>query len=137
MGLLEVTRTFNSQDQCERYLDKARWPEGVNCPRCGGKDPYRLRSVKKFECSKCGHQFSTTSGTIFHKTYLPLPKWFLAIYLMCSTGQNVSVNRIHAAVGLPYKTAWYMHQRIRRALKEPDFKRFCTTFLGTVVKSRG
>jgi transposase-like protein len=126
MGLLELTKRFSSQEKCKRYIQKVRWPDGVTCPKCSSGDPYHLRSVKKFECSKCGYQFSVTSGTIFHKTYVPLPKWFLAIYLIIASKQNATVNQIHAALDLPYKTAWYMHERISQALKNGELKEFCS-----------
>ena len=128
MGLLEITKRFNNKEKCEEYIHKVRWPNGVTCPKCGSGSPYRLSSVKKFECSKCGYQFSITSGTIFHKTYVPLPKWFLAIYLICVSKQNVKVNQIHVALDLPYKTAWYMCKRINQAFKNPEFKNFCSMF---------
>jgi len=126
MGLLEITKRFSSQEKCQEYIKKVRWPDGVTCPKCSRGNPYPLRSVKKFECSNCGHQFSITSGTIFHKTYVPLPKWFLAIYLICVSKQNVKVNQIHAALDLPYKTAWHIYQRINQALRKGELKEFCS-----------
>lgn len=137
MGLLEVTKRFNSQEKCEGYIQKVRWPDGVTCAKCGSGNPYRLRSVKKFECSKCGYQFSVTSGTIFHKTYVPLSKWFLAIYLVCSLKEKSTVNQMHAALDLPYKTVWHMHKRITEALNQPELRKFCGMFSSSRLNLNG
>lgn len=126
MGLLEITKRFNSNEKCEEYIQKVRWPDGIICPKCGYGNPYKLRSVKKFECSKCQYQFSVTSGTIFHKTYVPLPKWFLAIYLIYVSKRNAKVNQIHVALDLPYKTAWYINKRINQAMSKGELKEFCS-----------
>ena len=36
----------------------------------------------RWQCSRCKTSFSVTVNTLFHRTRLPLPKWFLAIILI-------------------------------------------------------
>lgn len=123
MSLLKVLKNCDTQEKCEKYIERLRWPKGVICPKCSFKTISRLRTVKKFECTKCKYQFSVTAGTIFHKTYVPLPKWFLVIYLMASGNKKVSINQIHKDLDLPYKTVWHMCQRIKKAMRTNDFNR--------------
>ncbi len=124
MGLLEITKSLATEEECEKYLEKVRWPNGVVCPRCGAERISKIKTVKKFECSRCKYQFSVTAGTIFHKTYIPLTKWFIALYLICST-KKVTVNQISKDLDLPYKTTWYMCKKIKRAMKNKDFSKLC------------
>ncbi len=38
MSLSEFFEQYGTERQCERALEQARWPEGFNCPRCGGTE---------------------------------------------------------------------------------------------------
>lgn len=107
---------------------KTRWPEGVTCSRCGSRIISRISTRDKFECARCEYQFTAPAGTIFHKTYIPLPKWFLAIYLM-NSGREISVNQLSRDLSLPYKTAWSMAQRIRSEMKNQEFTKLAGLFV--------
>jgi transposase-like protein len=124
MGLLEITKSLGTEEECEKYLERMRWPNGVVCPRCGAERISKIKTVKKFECSRCKYQFSVTAGTIFHKTYIPLTKWFVALYLICST-KKMTINQISRDLELPYKTTWYMCGKIKKAMKNKDFSKLC------------
>jgi len=82
-GILEFMAQFGDERQCIEYLAALRWPDGYVCSKCGGWEAWRLKSRPRvYQCMGCAHQESVTSGTIFHRTRTPLPKWFLAAYLM-------------------------------------------------------
>jgi hypothetical protein len=38
LSLREFQSLYGSQTQCEAALEKARWPNGFRCPRCGGSE---------------------------------------------------------------------------------------------------
>ena len=86
------------------------------CPRCGSKHVTRLSTRKKWQCKGCRYQFSVTAGTIFHKTYVDLPRWMMAVWLMCNSPKGCSSAQIQRTIGVTYKTAWYMTHRIRKAM---------------------
>jgi len=114
-SLVEARKEFSTQIKCEEHLARMRWPDGVICPRCRAKHPTYLQSRRKWQCS-CRYQFSVTAGTIFHKTHIDLPRWMLAVWLMCHSPKGVSSKQIQRELGVTYKTAWYMAQRIRKAM---------------------
>jgi len=93
-----------------------RWPDGVTCPRCGSREVTRLSTRKKWQCKACRYQFSVTAGTIFHKTYVDLPRWMMALWLMCHSPKGISSKQLERELGVTYKTAWYMTHRIRQAM---------------------
>lgn len=135
MRLFQITRELATEEECERYLENVRWPDGVACPRCGVSTVSRIDTVKKFECSQCRYQFSAKAGTVFHKTYIPLTKWFIAVYLICST-KRTRVSQISKTLELPYKTAWCMSARIRKAMKNRDFSQLCGMVQAEKVRGR-
>ncbi len=115
-SLVESREAFSTQEQCERHLRDARWPDGVTCPRCGSKRVTYMDSRRKWQC-ECRYRFSVTAGTIFHKTYVDLPRWLMAIWLVCHSPKGISSAQLRRELGVTYKTAWYMTTRIRRTLR--------------------
>lgn len=116
-NLVDLIEKFNSEERCREYLEILRWPTGVCCVRCGDTSLLRLERRHMYECKGCHYQFSVTAGTIFHDSHLPLWKWFLATYLICDSKKGVSANQIKRAIGVSYKTAWYLCHRIREAMR--------------------
>lgn len=120
MNLVELVQKFADEDKCRAYLEALRWPKGVQCPQCKAEKVYRILKRDQFVCDSCSHQFSATSGTIFHDTHLPLWKWLLAVYLMAESKKGMSANQLKRTLAVSYKTAWYLCHRIRKAMTEAN-----------------
>ncbi len=75
-----------------------------------------MKSRRQWQC-ECRYQFSVTSGTVFHKTHIDLPRWIMAVWLVCNSPKGVSSKQIQRELGVTYKTAWYMAKRIRWAIQ--------------------
>src|SRR6267142_2882 len=118
MNLVELIKDFADESKCRAYIEKLRWPDGVECPRCESEKVYRIVKRDQLLCSSCEYQFSATSGSIFHDTHLPLWKWFLATYLLTESKKGMSACQIQRSLGVSYKTAWYLCHRIRAAMLE-------------------
>ena len=54
------------------------------------------------------------------RTHLPLPTWFMAIYLIATSSKGVSAMVISRQLGISYKTAWFLCHRIRQLLADDD-----------------
>ena len=115
------------------YLESIRWPNGAVCPHCGDdtRDHYRLpnKTRRLWKCAACRKQFTVTVGTIFERSHVPLNKWLLAFYLLCSSKKGMSAHQLHRMLGVTYKTAWFMAHRIRYAMTQPPFQ---TRLTGTI-----
>jgi transposase-like protein/predicted RNA-binding Zn-ribbon protein involved in translation (DUF1610 family) len=120
INLIEFMKRFQTEDQCREMLYKLRWPDGFVCPKCGNNVFYKLRSRKLYHCGKCGHQVSATANTIFHKSHVPLTKWFVAIYLMSHDKRGISAAKLSCDIGVSYPTAWLMLHKLRQAMSERD-----------------
>jgi transposase-like protein len=104
-----------TEERCRRYLEELRWPDGVSCPRCGSASVGDIPSRKRHYCRGCRHQFSLTSGTVFHNSHLPIWKWFLAVELLLESEGGLPANQLVDLLGGSYKTAWFVEHRIRAA----------------------
>ena len=58
------------------------------------------------------------SKTIMQKTKIPLQKWFLAIALIVNAKKSLSSYQLSRDLEVNQPSAWYMQQRIRRAMAE-------------------
>jgi transposase-like protein len=121
MTLPEMTEMFSTDDKCRELLERLRWPNGPECPRCHGSKVARLvTATKLLYCAECDYQFTVTAGTIFHDSHLPLTKWFMVTLLICEAKKGISAHQVKRTVGMAYKTAWYLCHRIRAAMQEAD-----------------
>ena len=115
---------FSDEDNCIAYMVKQRWPDGiVTCPTCGRNDVSWLKVQKKWQC-KSKHskrQFSAKVGTIFEDSPLGLDKWLMTSWMLVNCKNGISSYEISRAVGVTQKSAWFMLQRLRLAMKsEPE-----------------
>jgi len=117
LGLPELPGEPAFEQECRTYLTDLRWPGGVECPRCNeGARLLWLASRSKWHCYACRYQFSVTAGTLFHRSHLPVWKWFVAVHLMLSSPNGLSANELRRVIGGSYKTAWFAAHRIRAAM---------------------
>ena len=118
--IMEFEKNFSTEEACQRYLFKLRWPDGFKCPRCGNKKAWPLKGAL-YQCAKCNSKVSVMAGTIFHGTHKPLTLWFRAIWWLTGQKNGASALTIQKIMGLgSYRTAWVWLQKLRRAMVTPE-----------------
>ncbi|MGD0506426.1 MAG: IS1595 family transposase [Terriglobales bacterium] len=134
MNLLDIYKELNTEEKCLTFLEHMRWPDGVKCLSCESLRITRITSKGKtnkktgrtgpdrqlYQCNECRFQFTATTGTVYHDTHLPLSKWFLAIALITESKKGISANQLSRALGVQYRTAWYLAHRIRKAMVDAN-----------------
>ena len=65
-----------------------------------------------YECLDCGRQTSITAGSVMHRSKLPLTAWFWAAHLMSTHSNGMSARQLEDQLGLTYKTAWLLTQKL-------------------------
>ena len=127
LSLMEFMREFPDDDACLEWLWRSRYSEDgetAHCPKCD-----RDRTFKRYKttqrrqswtCTGCGHHVHPTAGTIFHKSSTSLHLWFYAMYLITSTRCGISAKHLERELGVHYKTAWRMFNKIRNELMAQD-----------------
>ncbi len=118
---MEFEREFPDDAACLDWLLHHRYPDGVYCPTCERVTKHhRERKRASYSCQFCGHRVHPQKGTIFENSATSLRHWFYAVYLMTSTRCGVSAKHIERELGVTYKTAWRMANKIRTILNQDD-----------------
>ena len=116
--LQQAIRYFSDEQICIETVAALRWPNGPECPACGHKDHYYLKTQKRWKCKECYKQFTVKLGTIFEESPLPLDKWLTALWMLVNCKNGISSYEVGKAIGVTQKSAWFMLQRLRLALRE-------------------
>jgi len=120
-SLLEFQKEFSTEEACTQHLRKMRWPDGFTCPRCGHNEAWFISTRKILDCKGCRAKVSLTTGTVFHKTRMPLVKWYWLIYHMAMDKVGVSIAEMQRVLDIrDYKTAWLMAHKVRKAMADRD-----------------
>src|SRR2546423_4930664 len=121
-SLMEFMRDWPDDATCLDHLWRKRFaPDGHTafCPNCKRERRFhRVKSRPSYSCDTCGWHLHPTKGTIFEKSSTSLHLWFYAMYLMTSTRCGVSAKALERELGVTYKTAWRMFNKIRNQLME-------------------
>lgn len=144
LTLDEINQRFADDETARQYIETILWPSGPVCPHCKntGQDQ-KVKNIWKikanpekkiraglYRCGACAKEFTCTVGTIFEDSHIPLRKWLIAWYLVCSSKKGISSLQLQRILNLgSYRTALFMTHRIRYAIKDPVFK---TKLSGTV-----
>jgi transposase-like protein len=121
--LQQAIQYFSDEQTCIDAVAFMRWPDGPRCPYCVGEDaknPYYIKTAKRWKCRSCRNQFSVKKFTIFEDSPISLQKWLPALWMLVSCKNGISSYEIHRAIGVSQKTAWFMLHRLRLALKAKD-----------------
>lgn len=130
LNLVRLAQEYSDEDKARALWESLRWPDGPVCPHCLAdrsecKDVYKLtpKATSKaparkglYCCAACRKQFSVTVGTVFEGSHLPISKWLMAMFILCSSKKSISANQLHRMLDITYKSAWFMAHRIRYAM---------------------
>lgn len=115
----ELEMMFKSDSDCYDYLKRLRWPDGFVCPKCGGHESWNMGNGRVL-CARCRRQQSVLSGTVMHRTHLPVRTWLRAMWCICSGKSGVSALNLKQTLGIgSYNTAWLCLHKLRRAMVRP------------------
>jgi len=120
-------REFPDDAACLEHLWRTRWsPDGehADCPKCEQVRVFKRYATKQgrqsWTCTGCGHHVHPTAGTIFQGSSTSLHLWYYACYLMSSTRCGISAKHLERELGVAYRTAWRMLNKIRNELMKQD-----------------
>lgn len=126
-SVTEFLAEFPDDAACLEHLWRSRYsPDGehAHCPKCDCRQRFKRYETKQqrqsWTCTACGHHVHPTAGTIFHRSSTSLRLWYHAIYLMTSTRCGISAKQLERELGVHYKTAWRMFNRIRNELMNDE-----------------
>jgi len=115
--LQEAIQYFSDEQVCIDTVAALRWPNGPECPACGHKEHYYLKTQKRWKCKECYKQFTVKLGTIFEESPIPLCKWLVALWMLVNCRNGISSYEVARDLGITQKSAWFVLQRLRLALQ--------------------
>jgi transposase-like protein len=119
-GILPRDMSTLSESDCLAFLESIRWNGQPTCPYCNSWRTSTVPRECRHRCNNCNTAFSATVGTIFHRTHLPLQKWFVAISLVLDAREPISARQLARRVDINKNTASHLNRRIGVAMLEPS-----------------
>ena len=109
---------FQNAETARNWLENLLWANGRVCGYCGVVDSSTAIASRPgyFQCNACRKQFTVMVGTVFERSHIPLNKWLMAGFLLCSSKKGISAHQLHRMLGITYKSAWFMEHRLREAM---------------------
>lgn len=120
MNIIQVFQQFPTNESCIKHLEKVRWNDVPKCPYCASTHSLNVEKEQRHFCYNCKTSFSVTVGTIFHRTHLPLQKWFLAVTLILNAKKGISAMQLSRDLEVNKNTAWRMAMQIRKAMSQTE-----------------
>jgi transposase-like protein len=116
--LQEAIIFFSDAENCREWIIPRRWPNGVECPRCGSKTVSFMPKYNRWQCGArhASRQFTVKTGTVFEDSPVGLDKWLMAMWQAVNDHNGISSYNVHRMIGVSQKTAWFLDHRIRHAL---------------------
>ncbi|OPH82119.1 IS1595 family transposase [Nitrobacter vulgaris] len=110
---------FQTVEAAREYLEALRWGGERVCPHCGSLNSFATKKAGIYRCreKECRKDFSVTTKSVMESSHIKLHIWLQAFYLMASSKKGVSSHQLHRAIGVTYKTAWFLSHRIREAMR--------------------
>jgi transposase-like protein len=111
---------FQTVEAARAYLEAMRWGAERVCPHCGTvNSSFATKKPGVYRCSskECRKDFSVTTKSVMESSHIKLNVWLQAFYLMASSKKGMSSHQIHRALGITYKSAWFLTHRIREAMR--------------------
>lgn len=123
----EFFKRFPDDETCLEHVMNLRFGLRHQCRKCGTMATFhRMTERRAYACANCGDHLYPTAGTIFEDTRTPLQLWFYAAYLFVTTRNGVSGKELERQLGVTYKTAWRMANRLRGLMGKADFRAVLT-----------
>ena len=111
----QLERIMEDEDRCLAFIAEEKWREGFVCKKCGndnyckGKKPYSRR------CTRCKHEESATSYTIFHGCHLPIVQAFRLAYQVCHNPE-ISTYELARQLDTRQMTCWKLKKRMMECI---------------------
>jgi transposase-like protein len=111
---------FQTPEAAREYLENLRWGSERVCPHCGTvNESFATKKPGVYRCrsKECRKDFSVTTKSVMESSHIKLNVWLQAFFLMASSKKGMSSHQMHRALGVTYKSAWFLTHRIREAMR--------------------
>ena len=123
LSLTALFKLLPDDESAEKWFVRARWPNGIACPRCGALSVLEGAKHKTmpYRCRDCRKRFSAKTGTALEASNLGFQVWVVAIYLLSTNLKGVSSMKLHRDLNITQRSAWFLAHRLRKTWGTDEF----------------
>jgi len=120
LSLQQFLNKYGQEEQCQRAIFRAKWPNGWICQHCGSIEFYTLKIRLLYQCKHCRSQPPLISGTIFTATKLPLTTSFLPIFFITQAKEGIAALNLRRFLGISDTAALRLKHKLQSVMKNAD-----------------
>ena len=123
LSLTALFKLLPDDESAEKWFVRARWTNGIACPRCGALSVLEGAKHKTmpYRCRDCRKRFSAKTGTALEASNLGFQVWVVAIYLLSTNLKGVSSMKLHRDLNITQRSAWFLAHRLRKTWGTDEF----------------
>ncbi len=120
-NIIDFVKHFDTKEKCLLYLSTLKWDKGFCCGKCNNTTWSKTKELHIRRCNKCKNKESATSGTLYHKCKINLPKAFMITFLVSTGKKGISSTELSRKLSLRQKTCYYFKRKVMTAMKSSGF----------------
>ena len=110
-------KNLSTEENCLRFIAEQKWAAGYSCRKCQNTNYCKGRTPYSRRCTRCKHEESATSHTIFHRCHIPITEAFRIAYLVCYD-PKVSTHELSRKTELRQMTCWKLKSKLIECLEK-------------------
>lgn len=114
-NIREMEKVLKTDKDCIIYLEALIWEGFPVSPFDETSKVYKCKNGR-YKCQNTNKYFNVKTGTIFENTKMSLINWFKVIYYEQAHKKGIASTTVARLLGISQSTAWYMLQKIRKAM---------------------
>lgn len=106
------------------FMEELRWGKHPACPLCGDTNVYKMQAKDgsreknfRWRCRGCKGMYSVRKGTVMEDSAIAFRHWCYAYWRAAASKKGVSALELHRQLGISYKSALFLMNRIRKAME--------------------
>lgn len=126
-NILEFVKQFDTKEKCLNYLGSIKWKQGFSCVNCYNTTWSKTKFSYVRRCNKCKYKQSATSGTLYHKCKIDMPKAFMITFLVSTGKKGISSTELSRKLSLRQKTCYTFKRKVMASMKSSGFIKLAGT----------
>jgi two-component system, sensor histidine kinase LadS len=109
-------RKYQTEEACLEFIANQKWADGYTCRKCGHTNYCKGKSPFSRRCTRCKHEESATSHTLFHRCHIPIEEAFQIAYTVCHD-PSVSSYELSRQLERRQMTCWKLKSRLMECIE--------------------
>jgi hypothetical protein len=107
---------YQTDEMCLEFIAGQKWSDGFICRKCGHINYCRGKTLYSRRCTRCKHEESATSHTIFHRCHIPISEAFRMVYTVCHD-PGISSYELSRQLERRQMTCWKLKSKLLKCIE--------------------